>query len=70
MDVQGLSLSTASNMDVQSESLSNASSSMDLKGVHLSSACSGDVQGVCIPFHFEKCLKCRIAGHPTSTVPK
>jgi hypothetical protein len=44
MDVQGVSLSTASSMDVQIVLSLSTASSMDVQGVSQSIACSVDVQ--------------------------
>jgi hypothetical protein len=49
MDVQGVSISTASSMDVQGVSISTASS-MDVQGVSISTASSMDGRAGCNPF--------------------
>jgi hypothetical protein len=53
--MQRVSISTASSMNVQDESLSTTGSM--------------DVQGVCISFTYVKFLKCQTLCHPVSPVP-
>jgi hypothetical protein len=71
MDVQGVSLYTASSMDRKAVSLSTVSG-MDVQGVSQTIACSVDVQGVCIPFHLCKVFfKCQCAaGFALLNLPK
>jgi hypothetical protein len=62
MDVQRVSLSTASSIDLQGKTPSTASS-MDVLAVSLSTASSKDVQCVCTPCHLWKVFfKCWNAG--------